>query len=112
MAINNVDFNGFDKLDLPITATDLYTVGGGLKSNLLSMLFSNKTAGSVLITVYVVRAIGGTILSLGTDFPIPAGSTLNVIDNKPIVLFTGDIVRAKASSASSIDVIGSVMETS
>lgn len=111
MAINDVTFTKFSKESVNNAAYDtLYTVPASTTCLLLSCLFSNKTASPITIDVQIVRS-GGTPTIQLNDLPIPVGSALDIVSNKPIVLSTGDYVRAQASAATSVDVAGSVLET-
>lgn len=105
-------FTSFDQVNLPASATTVYTSPALTVTHLLSVYFSNKTALQVDVTVNVVRSGGSPTVNLLTNAPIPVGSALDIIDNKPIVLNAGDYIQATASGASSIDVIGSVMQMS
>lgn len=113
MTIASVDFDEFELLSIPTTnvANTLYTAVG-TKDLILSCIISNKTAGSINVTVEIVRTGGTPIASVVTNAPIPVGGSLDIVANKPIVLSTGDLVRARASSAASLDASGSVMKTS
>ena len=70
-----------------------------------------NTAGtSVNITVYVKN--GGNNTHIIKDAPIPTGGSLELIDGgSKVVLQSVDSVEAVASSASSIDIITSVVDT-
>jgi hypothetical protein len=110
MPISSVDFDEFEFPDIGTNST-LYTATG-TKDLVLSCIISNITAGSVNVTVEIVRTGGTPIASVVTDAPVPPGGSLEIVSNKPIVLSTGDLIRATASSATSLDASGSIMVTS
>tara|TARA_R110000822_G_scaffold137983_2_gene275473 strand:- start:362 stop:580 length:219 start_codon:yes stop_codon:yes gene_type:complete len=64
---------------------------------------ANRTASSITVDV---QAAGVYIIK---DAPIPAGSALSVLDGK-IILETTDTVIVTSSTASSCDVLVSVLE--
>ena len=71
---------------------------------------SNTSGTSVNVTVYVENS--STNYHIIKDAPIPTGGSLELIDGgSKVVLQSGDSVEAVASSASSIDIITSVVDT-
>lgn len=110
MAINDVTFTKFSSVDLPAVDTTLYTAPALTTTALLSVVFSNKSAAPITVTVKIVRSGGATTLNVVKDAPIPVGGSLDLIENKPIVLSTGDSIRGNAGTPATIDVTGSVME--
>lgn len=112
MAITDVSFTTFTDADLAVTDTDQYTAPALTKSLILSMILSNKTAGVVAVTVKIIRTSGPVTLTVVKDAPIPPGGSLELIDNKPIILNAADKVQAACTTggASAVDVTGSVME--
>jgi hypothetical protein len=111
MAINDVAFTKFSKESVSNASYDtLYTVPASTTGVLLSCIFTNKTAAPITIDVQIVRS-GGTPTIQFNDLPIPVGSGLDIVSNKPIVLSTGDVIKAQASAATSADCAGSVLET-
>lgn len=111
MAINDVTFTKFSKESVNNAAYDtLYTVPASTTSLLLSCILTNKTASPVTVDVQIVRSGGSPTIQFN-DLPLPVGSALDIVENKPIVLSTGDVVKAQASAATSVDIAGSVLET-
>lgn len=111
MAISDVTFNSFSAASISSTAYDtLYTAPAATTTLVLSCLLSNKTASPVTVDVQIVRSGGSPTIQFN-DLPIPVGSALNLVDNKPIVLETGDVLKAQSSAATSVDAAGSVLET-
>lgn len=91
-----------------VAATDLYTAAAGTTSSIISAVFSNKTLAEIKINVDVVR--GGVTYNWVTNAPIPVGSALDVIENKPVVLMAGDKIRAQCSASNSCDCNYSMLE--
>lgn len=100
----------FSQLDLPATTTTLYTAPAVTTTDLLSVIFCNKTATDRTIDVTIVRSGGTPTLQVLKAEPVPANSALELIQGKGIVLATGDQLKALASAVSAIDVTGSVVE--
>jgi len=73
----------------------------------IGLIASNKTATTANVTIEIIDSTA--TYSYGTDLPVPAGSSLSLLENK-IVLMTGDNIKAKASVASAIDVTMSYLE--
>ena len=70
----------------------------------------NTSGTSVNVTVYVENS--STNYHIIKNAPIPTGGSLELIDGgSKVVLQSGDSVEAVASSASSIDIITSVVDT-
>lgn len=90
------------------SATDVYTAPASTTGSIISAVFSNKTSSEIKITVDIVR--GATVVNWVTNAPIPAGSALDVIENKPAVLMTGDKLRAQCSAANASDCNYSMLE--
>jgi hypothetical protein len=78
----------------------------------MAINLANKTAGVVAVSVKIVRTGGSPTVTVVKDAPIPPGSALEMIDNKPIVLSAGDKIQAACTTggASAVDVSGSVLE--
>lgn len=85
------------------SATTAYTVPASTTSVMIGCNLSNTSASQVTVDVQVA----GIYLVKGA--PIPAGSALSVLDGK-IILETTDTVVVTSDTASSCDVIVSVLE--
>src|SRR5688572_20582097 len=112
MAINDVAFKSFEDSGLPTTDTDLYTAPASTTTTLLSVIFSNVGADQVTVSVKIVRSGGSPTIYVVKDAPIPVGGALDIIENKPIVLETGDKITGATTDggATDVDVVGSIME--
>ena len=84
-------------------ATTTYTVPSSTTSVMIGCNLANRTTSSVKVDVqaagvYIVKGV-----------PLPAGAALSVLDGK-IILETTDTVIVTSDTASSCDVIVSVLE--
>ena len=73
----------------------------------IGLLASNKTTSTHYITVEIDN--GGTTTTWIKNAPIPAGSSLSMMENK-LVLVVGDKLQVTADAANSIDVTLSFLE--
>ena len=96
-------FKNYTSASVGTSATTVYTVPSATTSVTIGLTVANVTAAQILVDVqcagvYVVKGA-----------PIPAGSGLSVLDGK-IILETTDTVVVTSDTASSADVILSVLE--
>ena len=91
------------------SASSVYTVGAGVTATTIGMNIANITAAQILVDAYITS--GGTDYYIVKGAPIPSGSALSVLDGK-IVLEAADVVKVISDTASSADVILSVLEQS
>ena len=84
----------------PITT---YTVPSATTSVLIGCTVANTTASSIVVDVQVAGVY------LIKDAPVPSGSALSVLDGK-VILETTDTLVVTSDTASSADVIVSVLE--
>ena len=100
-------FDTFQDADVPTTDTDEYTASSN--TAVVSLILSNKTAATVNITVKLVRS--GVTVTLVKDAPIVVGSAIEIIENKPPILKSGDKVQCACTTggASAVDAIGTVL---
>lgn len=85
------------------SATTILTVGASTTSIVLGINLANVTSSQIKVDV---QAAG---VYLVKDVPIPAGAGLSVLDGK-LILEAADTVVVTSDTASSCDVIVSVME--
>lgn len=85
----------------------VYTVGGGTTSVTIGMNIANISASQIVVDAYITS--GGTDYYIVKNAPIPAGSALSVLDGK-IILEAADVVKVVSDTASSADVVLSVLE--
>ena len=96
-------FKNYTSASVGTGATTTYTVPSATTSVMIGCNLANRTASQVKVDVQVAGVY------LAKDIPIPAGSALSVLDGK-IILETTDTVVVTSDTASSCDVIVSVLE--
>ena len=79
------------------SAVDSYTVAGSTEVTVIGLTVSNVT--------------GSTYFSIVKEAPIPSGGSLVVIGgDQKVVMEPGDSMRVKSDTASSLDVVMSILE--
>ena len=96
-------FKNYTSASVGTGATTTYTVPSSTTSVMIGCNLANTTASQIKVDV---QAAGVYIIK---DAPIPSGSALSVLDGK-IILETTDTVIVTSDTASSCDVIVSVLE--
>lgn len=96
-------FKNYTSASVGTSAVTTYTVGASTTSVMIGCNVSNTTSSQIAVDVQVA----GVYLVKGA--PIPANSALSVLDGK-IILETTDTVVVTSDTASSADVIVSVLE--
>lgn len=96
-------FKNYTSTGVGTSATTVYTVASSTTAVTIGLNVANVTAAQIKIDV---QAAGAYIVK---DAPIPAGSALSVLDGK-IILETTDTVVVTSDTASSADVVLSVLE--
>lgn len=100
--------NTFKKVATTDTGTSevtLYTVPASTTTVVIGFMIANTTSTMVFADV----SVGGAVL--GSEIPIPAGSSLSALDGK-IVLEAADTVKLTSSDVTSLDSYLSIMEIS
>ena len=83
--------------------TTVYTVPSSTTAVIIGCNVANITSGQIRVTV---KAAGVHVVK---DVPIPANTAISVLDGK-IIVETTDTVKVTSDTASSADVIVSVLE--
>lgn len=96
-------FKNYTSASVGTGATTTYTVPSSTTSVMIGCNLANTTASQIKVDV---QAAGVYIIK---DAPIPSGAALSVLDGK-IILETTDTVVVTSDTASSCDVIVSVLE--
>ena len=96
-------FKNYTSASVGTSPVTTYTVAGGTTSVTIGLTISNTTTSQIKIDV---QAAGVYIIK---DAPIPSGSALSVLDGK-VILETTDTVVVTSDTATSADVILSVLE--
>tara|TARA_R100001129_G_scaffold152966_2_gene115494 strand:- start:1726 stop:2067 length:342 start_codon:yes stop_codon:yes gene_type:complete len=94
-----------------VTSADTNIVTAGSSSTLviINVLAANKTGTNANIDVYLVPSSGDNVYLL-KSVPIPAGSSLELTVGSKLVLESDDILRARADTASAIDLTVSYLD--
>lgn len=86
-----------------------YTVGASTQTTVIGLSVANITTSA--ITVSVEHYDGANYTYLVKDAPLPVGGSLVVVGgDQKLVLQTGDSVYVTSDTASSVDVMMSVLE--
>lgn len=89
------------------TLTDIYTVDSGKTAIVVGINLANVVDSQIKVTV--ILTTGSSNVHLVKNVPVPAGSTLAVLDGK-LVAEAGDIIKVESDTAASTDVIISILE--
>lgn len=98
-------FKNYTSTSVGTVATTVYTVPSATVAITVGLNIANVTANQITVDV---QAAGAYLIK---DTPIPAGAGLSVLDGK-IILETTDTLIVTTNTASSADVILSVLEQS
>jgi len=96
-------FKNYTSASVGTGATTTYTVPSATTSVMIGCNLANRTTSQIKVDV---QAAGAYVIK---GAPIPSGSALSVLDGK-IILETTDTVVVTSDTASSCDVIVSVLE--
>ena len=98
-------FKNYTSASVGTGATTTYTVPSATVAVLIGCNLANRTGSQITVDVQA----GGVYLIKGA--PIPANSALSVLDGK-VILETTDTLIVTSDTASSCDVLASVLEQS
>ena len=102
------------KASLTTSLLPVYTVPSNKTAIILSISLANKTGNSATASVQISSDTSDTETNadayLLSTAPVPSGGTLEVMQGNKLVLQTTDVLKAKASTGSAIDIIVSLME--
>ena len=89
-----------------------YTVPASTTTTVIGMAIANRTAATITVDAEVVDTSAGVTAYLLKDGIIAAGGSLVVVGgDQKVVLETTDVLRVSSDTASSADVVISMMET-
>lgn len=92
-----------------LTAVGSYTVGASTEVTVIGLVVSNTTASQVLVDATVNDGANDTYLI--KEAPVPSGGSIVIIGgDQKVVLETGDSLKVKSDTASSVDVVMSILE--
>ena len=90
------------------SAVTVYTAPASKNSIAIELDLCNTTSSGVTADVFITS--GGNNFYLIKSAPVPVGGSLQVIAGQKIVLSNGDALKVVSSVASSIDVVGAILE--
>lgn len=90
------------------SATTIYTAPTSVKSICIELDVCNTNTTGVVVSAYITS--GGLDYYIVKNAPVPVGGSLQIISGQKIVLTNGDALKVVSNVASSIDVIGSILE--
>ena len=85
------------------------TAGASATHVLLSILVSNKTGTSADVDIYLVTDTGDDIYII-RNAPVPGGGSLEIISGSKIIMESSDVLRARADTATALDLSVSYLE--
>jgi hypothetical protein len=91
------------------TATNVLSAGASATHVLLSILVSNKTGISSDVDIYLVTNTGDDVYLI-RNAPVPGGGSLEIISGSKIIMESSDVLRARADTASTLDLSISYLE--
>jgi len=95
------------------SSTDVYTTPSATTTTVIGATVSNRTSSIIEVDVSVTDTSSGTTAFLVKAAPVPVGSSIVVVGgDQKIVLETSDVISVVSDTASSADVIISVLEQS
>jgi len=98
-------FKNYTATDVGASPATVYTVPASTTAVIIGCNVANKTGAAINVDVQ----IGSTYLVKGA--PVPSGSALSVLDGK-IIMETTEVLTVTSDTATSADVILSVLEQS
>jgi hypothetical protein len=92
-----------------LTAIESYTVGGSTETTVIGLTISNTTTS--VIEVDATLNDGSNDFYIVKNAPVPAGGSLVAVGgDQKVVLMPGDSIKVKSDTATSADVIMSILE--
>jgi hypothetical protein len=92
-----------------------YTVAASptTKATVIGLSISNTTASAIDVDVVLSQADNSTStdVSLGTNIPLPSGSTIVLFGgDQKLVMEGGDMIKVRSSASGSCDCVMSILE--
>lgn len=92
-----------------LTAVGSYTVASSTQVTVIGLAVANTSSSQVLVDATVNDGSNDTYLI--KQAPVPAGGALVIIGgDQKVVLETNDSIKVKSDTASSVDVVMSILE--
>lgn len=104
-------FKSYTKASIGTTVTDAYTVPAATSSVCIGLNVANRTGDQIFVDVILYKAdVAQSDIYLIKNIPIPNGSSYEFIAGSKLVMETGDKIQIQSDTASSVDVLTSVLE--
>lgn len=103
-------FKSYTRASIGTSQQDVYTVPGATTTVVIGFCISNRTASSVYADVYINKGDASDDVYIVKGILIPDGSLYDFNAGNKIILQTGDKIQVTSDTASSVDVIVSVLE--
>ncbi len=103
----NVFTNGLAR-DVGTSPATIYTTPASKKSIVIELDVCNKINAAIQVDAYITSS--GSDFYLVKSAPVPAGGTLQLISGQKIVLKANEILKVVSNTATSVDVVASVLE--
>jgi len=94
--------------DVGTSAATVVTVGGSTQTTVIGMSCANTTTSPVTVDAYITRSAVNYYLVEGATVPV-GGSLVIVGGDQKVVLIASDALKVVSSTASSVDVVTSVL---
>ena len=92
------------------SAVTLYTAPSTKNSICIELDVCNTTSSGVTCDVFITKFSDSLDYYLIKSAPVPVGGSLQVVAGQKIVVSDGDIIKVVSSVASSLDVVGAILE--
>jgi len=92
-----------------LTVVGGYTVGASTQTTVIGLAVSNTSASQVLVDATLNDASNDYYLI--KEAPVPSGGSIVIVGgDQKVVLETGDSIKVKSDTASSVDIVMSILE--
>ena len=103
-------FKSYTKANVGAATSDIYTVPIATTSVIIGLSLANTTASSVTASVLVDKAGGADTVYLAKNLDLPDATFYEFNAGNKVILETGDKLQVSSSTASSVDVMLSILE--
>jgi hypothetical protein len=101
-------FTSYVNKDVGSSAATVVTVGASTQTTVIGMSCANTTTSPVTVDAYITRSAVNYYLVEGATVPV-GGSLVIVGGDQKVVLIASDALKVVSSTASSVDVVTSVL---
>jgi len=101
-------FTSYGNKSVGTSAATVVTIGASTQTTVIGMSCANITSSPVTVDAYFTRSAVDYYLVKGATVPV-GGSLVIVGGDQKVVLITSDVLKVVSSTASSIDVVTSVL---